>query len=414
MNIIKKYFNSESSFLKNILITVLIGVLVNFLSYLFNIYLARNLGGEDFGLYNAAIGIIYLVQIPAIAIQTAITKKVAQKRDFNLTKFKISSTLQLTAIAIVLSVIFLLFGDTVANIANIPKQYILPLAFALFGSILSPISKGFLLGLEKIFTLNILLLLETILKFGMAYLALSKGMDITIPILANVIPSLLTLIVVLPIVKTGSVKIPTEKINIQYKAVILLFFTFLLLNTPFTLDLILVNPDVRASYGALSLVGKIVYFASITTAGVMIARLANQKGEIRKKTLMISLIFTAFTGLAISAVYFLFTEQIVDIVFKGMYLEIVPYITMYGIAMTVYAVSYMVINSLLIEDSYAHIVVLTLLAILQVLLFTFNNDTLHDAFINQMIVYGIMFVFILIILIFYIFKKNGKISKGKN
>lgn len=411
---ISKYFNGEKTFLKNILITVLVGVLVNFLSYLFNIYLARNLQDTDFGLYNAAIGVIYLVQIPAIAIQTAITKKVASKRDFDLTKFKIQSTLQLTVIALILSLIFLAFGTQIADVANIPQKYIIPLAFALFGAILSPIPKGFLLGLEKIVALNILLLLETVLKFAMAYYAISKGMDITIPILANVIPSLITMVIILPLIKTGSSKEPVEKIAIQYKGVVLLFITFLLLNAPFTLDLILVNPDVRASYGALSLIGKIVYFASITIAGVMISRLANQQEKVRKRTLIISLIFSACTGLAISAVYLLFTNQIVDIVFGGMYLEIAPYIAMYGVAMTIYAVSYMVVNSLLINDSYIHIFVLLLITILQVLLFTFNNDTLADAFINQILVYGILFIFVLTILIFYIFKKNGKESQGKN
>lgn len=74
-----KYLNGEGNFLKNILITIFIGGLISFLNYLFNIYIARNLDSNNFGLYTAALGIIYLVQIPAIAIQTAITKKVAQK-----------------------------------------------------------------------------------------------------------------------------------------------------------------------------------------------------------------------------------------------------------------------------------------------------------------------------------------------
>ncbi|PKN02704.1 hypothetical protein CVU76_01565 [Candidatus Dojkabacteria bacterium HGW-Dojkabacteria-1] len=407
---LSKYFNGENTFLKNILITILVGVFVNFLNYLFNIYLARNLQSNDFGLYNAALGIIYLVQIPAIAIQTAITKRVAQKRDFNLEKFKIRSTLQLGLVAVTLSALFLIFGEQIAAFANIPDKYILPLSLALFGAIISPIPKGFLLGLEKIATLNLILVVETILKFVMGYYAISNSLDITLPILSNVIPAMLTLIFVLPFVRTGSMKLSTEKINIQYKAVVLLFITFLLLNAPFTLDLILVNPEVRASYGALSLVGKIVYFASITIAGVMISKLANEEDQFRKKTLLISLTISALTGLAISAVYFLFTKEIVDIVFKGMYSEIVPYITLYGIAMTVYAVSYMVINSLLIKDSYIHIFFLVLLVALQYTLFQFNNDSLKDAFMNQIIVYASLFFFVLLVLIFYILKRNGKNS----
>ncbi len=404
---LSKYFNGEKTFLKNILITIMVGVFVNFLSYLFNIYLARNLEGTDFGIYNAAIGIIYLVQIPAIAIQTAITKKVAEKRDFNLEKFKIKSTLQLSIIAVILSVIFILFGDNIAQLANIPNKYILPLGLALFGALISPIPKGFLLGLEKITTLNIILLLETILKFAMGYFAISQSMDITLPILANVIPALITLLLILPFVKTGKEVTPEKEVSIPYNGVALLFLTFLLLNAPFTLDLILVNPDIRAQYGALSLVGKIVYFASITISAVMISRLANQKDELRRKTLLISLVITAMTGLSISLIYLLFSEYIVNMVFGGLYTEIIPYVGIYGIAMTLFSISYMVINSLLIKDSYIHIYFLVLLLLVQLLLYKFNNSTLQDAFVNQLVIYGVLSIFIFFVLIFYFFKKNG-------
>jgi O-antigen/teichoic acid export membrane protein len=405
---ISKYFNGEGSFLKNILVTIFIGGLISFLNYLFNIYIARNLGNSDFGLYTAAIGIIYLVQIPAAAIQTAITKKVAQKKNFNLEKFKINSTIQLSIVAVILSILFIVFGDLVASFASIPKQYILPLAIALFGSVISTIPKGFLLGLEKIIVLNIILLFETVLKFVMGYVAISHGLDITLPILANVLPSIITLILVLPFISTRSIEIPKEKISLQYKGLILLFITFLLLNMPFTLDLILVNPDVRPAYGALSLIGKIVFFASTMIASVMISRLANQEDKLRKKTILISLVVATGTGLVISTVYFFFTDLIVNIVFNGMYSEISQYITLYGIGMTAYSVSYMVVNSLLIRESYVHIIFLTILTVLQFILYQINNETLKDAFTNQLIVFGSLLLFIVIVLTFYIFKKNGK------
>lgn len=408
---LSKYFNGERTFLRNIIITVLVGAFVSFLNYLFNIYLARNFEEYNFGLYTAAIGIIYLVQIPAAAIQTAITKKVAQKKNFDLEKFKIQSTLQLSIVAVILSVVFILLGDHIAEFANIPKQYILPLALALFGAVISPIPKGFLLGLEKIGTLNVILLLETILKFGMGYYAISNSLDITIPILSNVIPALLTLIVILPFIKTQSIEKSKEKISLEYKGLLLLFLTFLLLNMPFTLDLILVNPDIRPAYGALSLIGKIVFFASTMTASVMISRLANQEEKLRKKTILISLVVAAVTGLGISLIYSLFTDQIVDIVFKGMYSEIAQYITLYGVAMTAYSISYMLINSLLIKDSYIHVIFLILLTVLQYVMYMINNETLYDAFLNQLIIYGLLFVFVSIVLIFYIFKKNGKDNK---
>lgn len=413
MNIAKQ-IDIDKSFVNNILITIVIGVLVNFLNYLFTVFLARNLGTQDFGLYNAALGIISIVQIPAIAIQTAVTKKVASKKNFNLNKFKYKSTLQLALFAILISVIFLIFGNSVSDIANIPSKYILPLSFVVFGSIVSPVAKGFLLGLEKILSFNLISLIETVLKFALGFLAIYSEAGMIPIILAFALPSVVTFIFILPLVRTKSQETPKENISLNYKHIFYIFLTFLFLNIPFTLDLVLVNPEVRASYGALSLLGKIVYFGSVTIASLMISKLANSHKQLRKKTLLISLFVSGLTGLAITFVYFLFTKEIVQIVFDGMYLEIVKYLVPYAIAMIASSISYMVINSLLVEDSYIHLIFFFLLTILQILLYTFNNETLHDAFINQVIIYSVLSVFVLFILIFFIFNKYGEKPKREN
>lgn len=413
MNIAKQ-IDIDKSFVNNILITIVIGVLVNFLNYLFTVFLARNLGTQDFGLYNAALGIISIVQIPAIAIQTAVTKKVASKKDFNLNKFKYKSTLQLALFAILISVIFLIFGNSVSDIANIPSKYILPLSFVVFGSIVSPVAKGFLLGLEKILSFNLVSLIETVLKFALGFVAIYSDAGMVTIILAFALPSIISFIFILPLVKTNGKEIPKENISLNYKHIFYIFLTFLFLNIPFTLDLVLVNPEVRASYGALSLLGKIVYFGSVTIASLMISKLANSHKQLRKKTLLISLFVSGLTGLLITFVYFLFTKEIVQIVFDGMYLEIVKYLVPYAIAMIASSISYMVINSLLVEDSYIHLIFFFLLTILQILLYTFNNETLYDAFINQVIIYSVLSVFVLFILIFFIFNKYGEKPKREN
>lgn len=405
-----KHITKDRGFINNILITIFFGIIVNLLNYLFSVFLARNLDTTNFGLYSAVLGIITLVQIPAIAIQTAVTKRVASNRNFNLEKFKLKSTLQLTAIALSISLIFLLLGDYISDIANIPTKYIPALTFVVFGAIVSPIAKGFLLGLEKILSFNVVSLLETAFKFVFGFIAIYLQADITIIILAFALPSILTSFVILPLTKTKSDIKPIKEIKLNYKQISLIFITFFLLNIPFTLDLILVNPEIRASYGALSLLGKIVYFASITIASLMISKLANSKKHLRKKTLIISIVISALTGVAITGVYCIFSKQIVDIVFGGMYLNIVEYLAPYALAMTIYAVSYMVITSLLVDDSYIHIYFLIFITILQVVLYSINNSTLYDVFINQIIIYGVLSAFVFFILIFYIFK-NGKNPK---
>jgi len=180
---------------------------------------------------------------------------------------------------------------------------------------------------------------------------------------------------------------------------------------PANLSLILANPDIRASYGALTLIGKIVYFASITIASVMLSKLASTKKEERKKSLLISLAFAFLTGIGISAIYLLFTRDIVHFIFGDLYMDIVGYVVPYSVAIIGYALAYLLITSLLVDDSYIHIYFLVLLTLLQMILFRVNNSTLHDIFINQVIIYGVLGLFVLSILIYYLLKKKNEKDK---
>ena len=73
-----------------------------------------------------------------------------------------------------------------------------------------------------------------------------------------------------------------------------------------------------------------------------------------------------------------------------------------------YAISYMVITSELVNDSYIHIYLLLFTSLLQGVLYKINNNSLYDAFLNQIIIYGVLFFFVLILLIFKTLKTNGK------
>ena len=402
------HISENKRFLKHILITLIAGALTHFLNYLFSIYLARKLDVTYFNYYNAILGIVTLIQIPAIAIQTTITKKVAEKKDFDLKDFKKKSTIQLTLIAAVISIIFFAFGKQISNIANIPVQYLPALTLVVFTAIINPIAKGFLLGLEKITQFNTVMIAETLFKFAIGYFALQTNSQITTITLAFAVPFLISTLIILPFTNTKSKKKPEQELKLNYKQIFLIFITFFMLNIPFTLDLILVNPAVRASYGALSLIGKIVYFGAVTIANLMISRLANTQGQSRKKNLLISLGISAVIGIVICIIYWLFTEQIVNIVFGGLYKEITRYVVPYSIAMIGYAISYMVITSELVNDSYIHIYLLLFTSLLQGVLYKINNNSLYDAFLNQIIIYGVLFFFVLILLIFKTLKTNGK------
>jgi hypothetical protein len=86
---------------------------------------------------------------------------------------------------------------------------------------------------------------ETTLKLGIGVIAIKLGGSIPLLILSNCLPALLTTMIVLPFIKVDGEECK-EKININYKYLVLAAISFLLINMPYTLDLILVNPVFRA------------------------------------------------------------------------------------------------------------------------------------------------------------------------
>lgn len=404
----KKLSSKELLFVKNLFFTTILGGIIGILNYLFNIFVARYTDQDTFSIFSSTLGIIYLLQIPAVAIQALVTKVVAEKKKKDLNHFKWNSFLIFTVIGIVFSTLFFLSKNRIANLANIPIETMFFLALTFLFAFVSPIPKGLLLGLEKIGTVNIILLLETILRFAMGALAIKLDGSIAILILANSIPAILTSLFIMPLVRFDTEY--KEKLSIDFKELILMTVSFLLLTTPFTIPLILVNPSFRAEYGAVTLLGKLVYYASIMTASVMFARLTNESIEKdRRRSLMISLGLSISIGLALSLIFFLFKDLVISLSVGEQYLNASNYIAIYALCMTGFAATYMIANFFISRGTYKYLYILLLATILQIVSFVVRNDTLNMVIQNQIAVY-----FILTILTFiYLLLNLKKINYGK-
>ena len=387
---IKNILTGNSLFIRNLLFTSVFGGLIGLLNYLFNIFVARFTTMEIFGIYSAVLGIIYLIQIPALSIQALVTKVVAKNKLFDLNSYKWSMLVQFTVLGVVFGGIFLLFKDSISNIATIPSDLIIYLAITFVLAFVSPISKGLLLGKERIVTVNLLLLFETILRFVIGYFAIKANAPLPLLILSCAVPSVISTLVTLPLINlkgNGEKKsVPTD-----FKELFLATVSFFLLTIPYTLDLILVNPEFRAEYSGVSLLGKLVYFAAITIASVMFARISNltKRAEITK-SLLVALSLSVIIGLGTTAVLVGFKDTIISLSIGDKYLSVAPYLWIFGLCMTGYALVYMVANYFITQRYYIYIVVLLACALLQVYLFSVRNESLEMVIVNQVIVYLVL------------------------
>ena len=344
---------------------------------------------EIFGIYSATLGIIYLIQIPALSIQALITKAVAKNKLFNLNSYKWNILLQFTVLGVVFGGIFLLFKDSISSIATIPSDLIIYLAITFFLAFVSPISKGLLLGKERIITVNLLLLFETILRFVIGYFAIKTSAPLPLLILSCAVPSVITTLATLPLI---NLKGNGEKksVPIDFKELFLATVSFLLLTIPYTLDLILVNPEFRAEYSGVSLLGKLVYFAAITIASVMFARISNLTKKADYKIPACCSFSSVIIGLGTTAVLVIFKDTIISASIGDKYLSVAPYLWIFGLCMTGYALVYMVANYFITQRYYIYIIVLLVCSLLQVYLFSVRNESLEMVIVNQVVVYLVL------------------------
>ncbi len=320
-----KFESKEKTFLLNLFLTTFLGGVVGILNYAFNILIARYTSQEIFGIFSAALGIIYLSQISGMSIQTLVTKTVAKNQENNLNKYKWNTLISFSILGCITSIIFFLFKIPISQLASIPQELILYLALAIILAFISPVSKGLLLGQEKIVTVNLLMLAETILKFIIGIVAIKIGGNIPLLIVANAIPPFITTLFIIPMLKFKGKK--DKEVKNNWKEFLLMTISFILLTMPFTIDLVLVNSSFRAEYSSLSLLGKIVYFACVTTSSVLFARLSNESSFTKqRKSLFLSILLSLFIGLFLSLIYFFLGEKIISLSVGDSYLKINTYL----------------------------------------------------------------------------------------
>lgn len=403
----------ERTFIIHLFFTTILGGIIGILNYAFNILIARYTSpSEIFGTYSASLGIIYLTQITGVAIQSIVTKTVARNKKNDLERYKWYSLLNFSILGVIIAIIFFFSKATIVELSSLPENLIMYLAISILLAFISPISKGLLLGTERIIFVNLLLLAETVLKFIIGIIAIKMGGNLPLLIMANSIPPVLTTIVILPLFKFK--KRSKVEVRIDWKEFILMTIAFLLLTMPFTIDLVLVNKVFRPEYSSISLLGKLIYFACVTTSGVMFARLSNETdAKSQKKSLLLVITLSCVIGLVLSLLYFFFGEFIVKISIGIQYIEIVRYLGVFGLCMMGYSVVYMVANYFISRSTYSYIFILLASAILQVVLFTVRNDTLMQVIQNQVILYSLLTLGTVVFLLIKFYKdKNGREEKN--
>lgn len=386
--------NQSRKFLYDSFSTLFIGLLISFLNYLFNILAAHRLPEDSFGILSAVIGLIYIIQVPTMTIQTELTKSVAKADESDIREIRNRAYTFFLCLGLLLSLGTVLFARQLSQLVQIESQYISLISIMILGSLLIPVGRGILLGLHRITTVNMLNLLEAALKLILFLIGLSLfGTSASYPILAFGLPTFLVSLVFFLFIKIKHGEREKSEFKLNYKTLTATFLVFLLFNLPFSYDIVLVDPSARAGYAALTLMSKIVYFGGILIIPVSVAYIAREtKRDLQIKYLLntIGIVF-ALTFL-ITLLYYFGGEQLVPIISGDKYSYVAQYAWIMGLGVILYSIATVIINFLVVENRFFYIPFLLGIFILQYTLFQSYNLEISLIVRNQIIVFSLIFL----------------------
>jgi len=381
---------------------------LNIGNYIYHLLMGRMLGPEAYGVLESVISVYYLVSIPFIPLTLVIVKFISaykgkQDRE-SLSAFFIYMRKKILSYGLIIAFMLLIISPFITSFLHLPNPYFsLLIVFGFLIGVLAVLIKGSLQGLFNFFALfvsnTIEILSKLLIAIVLVYLGF-KALGAFIGLIGSFIVGFIVAFYFIRKEKFKSVKSFTEGRQVL-KYSIPVFLTSLGLTSLFTTDIILVRnlfPGVESGYyAALSVLGKIIFFATFPVTMVLFP-LVSERHAANKRYINLFFIGIALTlGLAglIVLIYYSLPEIMVTLLFGTSYIRIASLLGIFGIFIAVYSLCSLFANFYLsIHKTIISLFVLGA-SLLQIVLISFFHKNLL-----QVIEMSIISVLLLLILLF--------------
>jgi O-antigen/teichoic acid export membrane protein len=378
--------SNTKSFLKDNFILFAANLIGAAFAYFYHFYTGRVLGPEEYGIIIAIMSITYILTVIIYTIQTAIAKYISELKISNENE-KISYIAQklflhLTIIGTLGSILLFLLANPISIFLKISPTFIQIISPVVLFVTLLPVSRGILQGLQKFKGLSIVTIIEGPARFLAAIILIKMGFGTIGAILAITISFLLPLLYsLLPLKKILLRKTKPFPLKKIYKYCIPVTLALFGMSLFFSIDIILVkhffNAQDAGLYGAISNLGKIIYFASFTIGMVLFPKISEvmHLEKKRKKLLYQSLILVLLISLPAVIMYYFLPTLPILILYGHQYLSIAPLIGNFALFMMLISLSYILTYYHLAKENYPAIASLFIfIGIETVLILLFHNS----------------------------------------
>lgn len=395
---------SNSFFKATVWVFIGTGVM-NIGNYLFHLLMGRLLGPIEYGVIESVIAFSYLLSVPLMTLNLIIVKHISSYKGNNdyesiasfynfIKRLFLRQGLFLCIILVLVSPFITSFLHLSSNILSI-----LLVAFVFVG-LFSGLGKGTLQGMSNFFGMAIVNTVEAVTKITIAVILVVAGLKSQGGLFGIVVASALAYgasTLFLKQITKQKIKPFADK-HLVGKYTIPTFLTTLSITSLFSTDILLarhfLGPQQAGFYAALSILGKVVFFAVSPVSLVMFPFISerNARGEKYTRILFGSLGLTIVGSACVVILYYLFPDIVVSLLFGKSFVRIASYVWLFGVFIAIYSVCYLLANFFLSIRKTIPSYLIAGAAILQIIgIYLFHNG------ISEIIMVSIIITFLLLI-----------------
>jgi O-antigen/teichoic acid export membrane protein len=345
MEFIKNKYNqiTKHAVVRNSMIVLIGSVSGNLLAYIYHLLVGRVLGPAKYGELGALLSMFYILNVPSGVIQTGLTKYFAVLKARNspgqAKTLYLQSIKTLTVFGLIgFGVIFLL-NRYLAIFLNINDPLVLILLYLVFYIFLITVPNASLFsGFQRFTEMTVIMNVSSVFRIVFGIIAAYFGVLWTVA--ANAMTNLSALLMgfwpIRDIISTKSVSLTVSKKRI-IKYAIPMTVAMMGVTSFYSMDVVLVKHFFSSHdagiYTALSVLGKIIFFASFAITSVMFPTIAErkEKGQDYSKLFWNGAMIVAVISVIVTTGYFMFPELTVRLLFGKSYDDATQYIGKFGL-----------------------------------------------------------------------------------
>ena len=356
----------------------------NFIAYIYHLIFGRILGPSLYGELVATISLIGLIMSAFSFFGIVIVKFVSSAEPKDLSSVLGWFNSKVIKIAAIITVLIWIVSPFLGSFTHLSRSITILFAPLLFFSIISLVYRSFLQGIMKFKEVAILSNIELFgrLIFGLIFIYLNMK------VFGAVLGMLLSGISVVLLTKyflkrVGFAKNTVEGFNwkkiVTYALpVFVVSFSFTSLLTS---DMIMVKHFFTSYdagiYGAVSNLGKIIFYGTAPIGAVMFPLIAKKKSQKAKFTniFLLSILLVTGLGFTVLLLYYLFPSAAINILYGEKYLVGSKYLLLMGLYYILYSIANLMSSFLLSIDLIKPLIIIPVFALIQIaVIYFFHNS----------------------------------------